>query len=71
MPSLGVDGEQGCTPGEGVIRELGLHSVCGWGRPLGQPSMPALPADFGPFSIELMPHREPLAAETFVNWWAG
>ena len=33
--------------------------------------MPALPADFGPFSIELMPRREPLAAETFVNWWAG
>lgn len=49
------NGEQGCTPVEGVIRELGMHSGCGWGRPLQQPSMPALPADFSPFSIEPMP----------------
>lgn len=25
--------EQGCTPVEGVVRELGMDSLCGWGRP--------------------------------------
>lgn len=24
------NGEQGCTPGEGVIRELGMYPDCGW-----------------------------------------